>query len=113
MMSLKSSMLTALAASAALAGCSQNERTISKVQSHLTVIGSRDGVEGFAKLQGALRPALAVSAIKPHGSGRAEAVVTLPLGFSGRDLVHTTREALAAGLNYKFEEHQSVETVPS
>jgi hypothetical protein len=113
MMSLKIFMLTALAASAVLAGCSQNERATSRVQSHLTVVGSQDGVERFAELQGALRPALAVSAIKPHGSGRAEAVVALPVGFSGRNLVHTTREALAAGLSYKFEERQSVETVPS
>jgi len=112
-MSLKPLMLTALAVAAVLAGCSQNERTISKAQSHLTVIGPQDGVERFTKLQGSLRPALAVSAIKPLGSGRAEAVVTLPVGFSGQDLVHTTREALAAGLMYEFEGRQSVRTVRS
>jgi hypothetical protein len=31
----------------------------------------------------------------------------LPVSFTGKDLVHTTREALAAGLEYKFEARRS------
>ena len=110
-MKSKQLIFTALAASAMLAGCSGTEHTIREAKNKLTITGPRDGVERFAKLQGGLRPAIAVTAIKPFGRNQAEAEVILPAGFNGQDIVHTTRKALAAGLSYKFEQHESVRTV--
>jgi len=82
--------------------------TSNGVAKHLTVAGPQEGVKRFTKLQGSRRPALEVSAIKPLGGGRAEAKLTLPASYNGGDLVNTTREALAAGLEYEFEESRSV-----
>lgn len=101
---MKNSLMFGLLASVVLAGCSRNAVAAADADKHLTVTGSQDGVIRFAKLQGSLRSALAVSPIKRIGGGQAEVVVTLPTDFSTGDLVHTTREALAAGLSYKFEE---------
>lgn len=110
-MKSKQLIFTALAASAMLAGCRGSEQTSREAKSKLTITGPRDGVERFAKLQGALRPAIAISAIKPFGRNQAAAEVVLPASFSGQDIVHTTREVLAVGLSYKFEQHESVRTV--
>jgi hypothetical protein len=111
MMKSNQLIFKALAASVMLAGCSGTEQTIREAKSKLTITGPRDGVERFAKLQGALRPAIAMSTIKLFGRNQAEAEVILPAGVNGPDIVHTTREALAAGLSYKFEQHESVRTV--
>jgi hypothetical protein len=106
-MRLRNLVLTAILASTALVGCARNDHTVTTAEKKLTVSGARDGVERFAKLQQSRTPALAVSAIAPLGAGRAEAEVMLPVSFTGKDLVHTTREALAAGLDYKFEARRS------
>jgi len=37
-------------------------------------------------------------------AGKVKTVVSLPTDFTGAELVHTTREALAAGLSYTYEE---------
>jgi len=100
-------VLFVLAASTALTGCGRVETEATLVDGRLTVAGSHDGVERFAKLQGSRRPALAMSATTPLGNGRAEATVTLPASYDAQDLVHTTREALAAGLDYRFEARRS------
>ena len=101
-------MLLILATSTALAGCVRGAHATTVVEKHLKVAGTQQGVERFAKLQGALRPALAMSAIKLLGNGRAEATVTIPASYNGVDVGHTTREALAADLDYSFEERRSV-----
>ncbi|WP_294330624.1 hypothetical protein [uncultured Sphingomonas sp.] len=84
-----------------------------QVSKKLTVWGPKAGVTRFLALQGALKPALAVSAPKSLGTDKAEATVTLPAGYKGEDVVHTTREALAAGLWYKYEERRSAVTTRS
>ncbi|MBB3862412.1 hypothetical protein GGQ88_003712 [Novosphingobium hassiacum] len=109
-MSVRSSILVAMAL-AALAGCSGDEHT--KAEQHLMVAGPEDGVNRFAELQRSRRPTLVVSSVRPVGKGRVEAIVSLPAAFSSRELVQTTREALAAGLEYKFESRQSVLPVRS
>lgn len=106
-------VLIALLPSMPLAGCNRDEHTTAEVERHLTVTGPQAGVTSFAKLQGSRRPALQLSAIQPLGNGRARATVTLPANYTGEDLVHTTAEALAAGLDYKFESRRSIRTVKS
>ncbi len=96
-------LLVILATSTSLAGCGRREATTAFEDKRLTVAGSHDDVERFAKLQGSRRPALAISTIKPLSNGRAEATVTLPASYDGEDLIHTTREALAADLEYRFQ----------
>lgn len=110
-MRLRSLMLIALFPSMPLAGCNRDEHSTAEVEKHLTVTGPQSGVKRFAKLQGSLRPALRMSAIQSLGNGRARATVMLPANSKGEDLVHTTREALAAGLNYRFVSRKSVRTV--
>lgn len=102
--------LLILVVSASLTGCERGGTTITIVDKRVIVSGSPDGVERFAALQGARRPAPVTSPIKPIGNGRAEATVTLPASYNGEDLNQLTREALAAGLNYKFEEHRTAAT---
>lgn len=99
--------LFALAACGAVSACSDNtdnKVTASHSERHLTVKGPRDGVERFVALQGSLRPRLPTSSIENVGDGQATARVMLPVTHSGADLVHTTREALAAGLSYEYED---------
>lgn len=98
--------LFALAACGAVSACSNNSDnkvTVNHNERHLTVTGTRDAVERFVALQGSLRPRLPTSSIENVGDGQATARVMLPATHSGADLVHTTREALAAGLSYKYE----------
>lgn len=102
-----------LATSTALTGCSGGERSDVQVGKQLTVWGSQVGLTRFVKLQGSLRPALAVSTPKSLGNGRAEATVTFPVSYKGEDLVHRTREALTAGLSYKYEERHTATAVRS
>jgi hypothetical protein len=106
-MRLRNLVLTTVLASTALAGCGRNDHMVSTAKQKLTVWGAQDGVKRFARLQQSRSPALAVSEIKPLGAGRAEAEIMLPVSFTGKDLVHTTGEALAAGLEYKFEYRHS------
>ena len=103
-------MLIALLTSTVLTGCNRDEHLTVKVEKHLMVTGPQEGVDRFVKLQGSLRPALPTSRVQRLKNGRAEAKVTLPASYKGEDLVHTTREALAAGLDYRFEERRSVWT---
>ena len=91
----------ALAASAALVGCSANDHADARVAT-LVVEGPQESLERFANLQGSRRPALLVSEFTDLGEGRFEAAVALPKDFSDNDLVHTTREAVAAGLSYEL-----------
>ena len=95
---------------ATLPGCNRAEQTVPQVEQNLTVEGPRDGVERFAGQQRSRRLGLAVFAVRPVGNDRVEATVMLPATFTGKDLVHTTREALAAGLEYNYEGRQSVQT---
>lgn len=81
------------------------------VERTLTVWGPADGVRRFAMLQGSRRPALPVSAVTSMGGGKAQAKVDLPADFSGQDLIHTTREALAADLSYRFDDRRSTKIV--
>jgi len=91
----------ASAASAALVGCSANDDANARVAT-LVVEGPQDSLERFANLQGSRRPALSVSEFTDLGEGRSEGAVALPKDFSDNDLVHTTREAVAAGLSYEL-----------
>jgi hypothetical protein len=102
--------LMILAASFAVAGCDRSGPARTVAESQLTVAGPRDNVERFAKLQASLRPVRPLSPIKSLDNGRAELTVTLPAKPSGQDVVHITREALAAGLRYEFKQRQIVTT---
>jgi hypothetical protein len=93
---------------ASLAGCSRDEHAVTKVEQHLTVAGPQDGMDRFVKLQHSRRPSLEVSAFRPVGNGHVEATLTIPATYTGLELVHTTREALAAGLDYQYDGHRSV-----
>lgn len=93
---------------ATLAGCSDDEHAVTKVEQHLTVAGPQDGIDRFVKLQHSRRPSLAVSAFRPVGNGYVEATLTIPATYTGQELVHTTREALVAGLEYQYDGHRSV-----
>jgi len=105
--------LVIIALSTTLASCNRSEHITTNVVRKITVTGSAEGVERFVKLQGSAPLPLSASAITSLGQGRAEATVTIPANFGGNDLVHTTREALAAGLSYRFDEQHSTKTVAS
>jgi hypothetical protein len=64
----------------------------------LTVHGSTAAVDRFVGLQQSRHPAL-----HPINRGM-DARIALPPGFTGAELVGLTREALAAGLSYSFEQ---------
>ena len=87
-----------------MSGCTAHEANDQAVHKQLIVTGSEAGVRRFVALQNSRRPTLPVSSITFEVGGPATAVVALPSGYSGRELVNTTREALAAGLSYKYEE---------
>ncbi len=93
-----------LALSTTLSSCGRSEDATATAIKKITVTGTSAGVERFVKLQGSAPIPLIASAITPLGEGRAKATVTIPANFGGRDIVHTTREALAAGLSYSYEE---------
>lgn len=95
----------------AAAGCGRGEHATTSVEKHLTVTGPQQGVHSFATLQGSLKPALVTTPIKYLGRGRAETTVTLPPSYDGKDLIHMTREALAADLSYEYVERRLVKTI--
>lgn len=94
-------LLLVSAASAALVGCSASDDASERVAT-LVVEGPQSSLERFANLQGSRRPALLVSEFTDLGEGRLEAAIALPNNFSDKDLVQTTREAVAAGLSYEL-----------
>lgn len=100
---MKFRVLALMASALSLAACDGSNHATSDVKKHLTVWGPHDGVSRFAKLQGSLRPALPVSGYKSLGGGKSQVTVTLPASYASKDLVHITREALAADLAYSFE----------
>ncbi len=104
--------LIALAACGAVSACTE-ETTVSQIDRKMTVTGSHEGVERFVALQGSLRPRIATSNIEVLPDGRSSATAMIPVAHTGTDLVHTTREALAAGLSYKFEDRRATITTRS
>ena len=105
-MQLGRAIVTGLAA-ASLSACGAEPTATSKRERTVAVAGPRDDVERFLRLQHTLRPPLETSPIRDLADGRVSAVVTLPADGTGEDLVHTTREALAAGLTYEFHDVSS------
>jgi len=104
-------LAVAVAFCAATWGCSQPATTTTTtVERKLTVTGSREGVERFVALQGSLRPRIRTSTIKTLADGKASATAIIPISHTGKDVIHTTREALAAGLSYKFKDHRFTST---
>ena len=93
-----------------LGGCSQDANERAKVERQLTVTGPKEGLDRFVKLQTTARPVVEVVDVKSLPNGQKVARMRIPVGYDGEDLIHTTREALAADLNYKFEEHRTVES---
>jgi hypothetical protein len=91
-------------ATALIAGCAGSAKPTATVQKELRVIGPEAGVRRFTALQNSRRPALKVSELTFRVGQDATAVVRLPANYKGGELVQTTREALAAGLNYEFRE---------
>ncbi len=96
-----------VAATMMCAACSTSIGSPQTVQKQLKVWGSEAGMERFVSLQKSRRPALTVSASTMNSDGRASATVALPATYTGKELVHTTREALAAGLWYEYQEVRS------
>ena len=92
----------ALSVPTTLAAGASEQATVTTVHRDLTVSGPREGLERFVALQASRSPPLAVSTITSLANGRATAVVRFPAGYSGQELVRTTREALAAGLSYEY-----------
>ena len=86
----------------ALPACAAERQPGAAAQRDLTVTGPREELERFVALQGSHTPPLATSPVTPLDNGRATAVVTLPAGYGGQQLVQITREALAAGLSYEY-----------
>lgn len=103
--------LTLLALSITLASCGKSNHATTMAVRKMTVSGTTASVERFVKLQKSAPIPLAASSVTSLDKGRAEATVTIPANFDGRSLVHTTREALAAGLSYRYEEVHFVSTV--
>ncbi|QXT37209.1 hypothetical protein KV697_07980 [Sphingomonas sanguinis] len=97
-----------------LAGCNRDEKVLastSVTSRRLTVSGPVDGVRRFAKLQQSRTPALPVSPITDGKGDKAHAVVLLPANYTGQDLIHTAREALAADLDYEYAELRATNVV--
>jgi len=88
-----------------LSACHDRAQVVS-VEKQLVVIGSKDGIANFSALQRSRRPALRTTAAIAEPDGRLKTVVTLPATFTGAELIHTTREALAAGLRYRYVERR-------
>lgn len=104
--------LIALAACGAVSACAQ-ETTVKDIDRKITVTGSHTGVQRFVALQKSLRPRIATSNIEILPDGRSSATATIPVTYSGSDIVHTTREALAACLSYRFEDERATVTTRS
>lgn len=104
--------LIALAAFGAVSACTQ-ETTGSEIDRKITVTGSHAGVQRFVALQKSLRPRIATSNIEIRPDGRFSVTATIPVTYSGSDIVQTSREALAAGLSYQFEDQRATVTTRS
>lgn len=111
-MRLRYITLIAWATCGAVSACTK-ETTATQIERKMTVAGSYEGVQRFVALQGSLRPRIITSGIEVLPDGRSSATATIPVSYTGTDLVHTTREALAAGLSYKFEDRRSTLTTRS
>lgn len=111
-MRLRYITLIALAACGAVSACTK-ETTATQIERKMTVAGSYEDVQRFVALQGSLRPQIITSGIEVLPDGRSTATATIPVSHTGTDLVHTTREALAAGLSYKYEDRRSTLTTRS
>ena len=91
-------------AGAMLSGCAGAAKPTKIVEKELRVFGPEEGVRRFTGLQNSRRPALAVSELTFRPGRDATATVRIPANYTGDELVQTTREALAAGLDYQYRE---------
>lgn len=98
-------------ASTSIAACEQAPATITDVERNFMVTGPREDVERFVQLQEALSPPLKTWPISDLSDGRASATVTIPADYTAEDVVHTTREAIAAGLTWWFPDIRPAEMV--
>ena len=105
--------LIAFAAWGSLSSCTHEETSVSRTDRLLTVSGPRVSVERFVASQGSLRPPRSSSSIQTLADGRAKATVSIPIGHAGVDVVHTAKEALAAGLSYTFVDRRTTVTTRS
>lgn len=92
-----------------VAACAQEPAPVANVERNLMVTGPREDVERFVRLQEALSPPLKTWPISDLSDGRASATVTIPAEHSAEDVVHTTREAIAAGLTWWFPDIRPAE----
>ena len=97
-------------ASTSLTACKQEPATITNVERNFMVTGPREDVERFVRLQEALNPPLKTWGISDLSDGRAQATVTIPADHTAEEVVHTTREAIAAGLTWWFPDIRPTET---
>ena len=97
-------------ASTSIAACEQEPATFTNVERNFLVTGPRENVERFVRLQEALSPPLKTWPISDLSDGRAQATVTIPADHTAEDVVHTTREAIAAGLTWWFRDIRPAET---
>lgn len=100
--------LAILACVVSLNACGAGGEQTDSSKRQLMVTGTAAGMERFVARQSSRRPALTVSRPQIGGNGQATAVVDLPSAFTGQDVVHITREALAEGLAYRYVEHSVV-----
>lgn len=98
-------------ASTSIAACGQEPATDTNVARNFMVTGPRQDVERFVRLQQALSPPLKTWPISHLPDGRASATVTIPADYAAEDVVHTTREAIAAGLTWWFPDIRPTEMV--
>lgn len=91
-------------AGVALAGCSQAPDEDLRTDRSFAVWGAPDAVARFTFLQKSRRPALKASDPQSIGANKERVIFEMPATYSGQELVRTTREALAAGLSYAFEQ---------
>ena len=109
-MQFKRMILVGLA-STFVTACEQEPAPGTSVERNFMVTGSREDVERFVRLQHALPQPLRTWPISELSDGRASATVTIPANHTPEDVVHTQREALAAGLSYWFRDIRSTERV--
>lgn len=103
-------MLPALAA-LALAGCQKQADPIStSLEKKMIVTGAPEDVARFVALQASRKPVLATTPPVAAEAGDTQSTVSIPAKFSAEDLHHTSREALAAGLDYRIEELKTTST---
>lgn len=110
-MQFKQTILIGLA-STSIAACGQEAPPIANVERNFMVSGPRDDVERFVLLQERLSPQIKTWPVSDLSDGRAQATVTIPADYAAKDVVHTTREAMAAGLTWWFPDVRPEETVP-